>query len=132
MGKRLALACAMLPAPSLLVLDEPFESLDPLVVRRIARALAAQRENGVCVLLSSHLLATVADLCVESSDRPGTRLPRTVSGLIAAHARRTSQRSTVRRGVGEAGVNHTPPPPRRPHLGNRANDALSTDVHPAV
>ncbi len=88
MAKRLALACAMLPAPSLLVLDEPFESLDPLVVRRIARALAAQRENGVCVLLSSHLLATVADLCdrVVLIDRGRVLAEGTVSGLIAAHA----------------------------------------------
>lgn len=88
MAKRLALACAMLPAPSLLVLDEPFESLDPLVVRRITRALAAQREHGVGVLLSSHLLATVADLCdrVVLIDRGRVLAEGTVSGLIAAHA----------------------------------------------
>lgn len=88
MAKRLALACAMLPSPSLLVLDEPFESLDPLVVRRLARGLAARRDQGVGVLLSSHLLATVAGLCdrVALIDRGRVLAEGTVSGLIAAHA----------------------------------------------
>lgn len=63
MAKRLALACALLPEPSLLVLDEPFESLDPLMVRRLARTLRARRDAGTAVLLSLHLLAMVAELC---------------------------------------------------------------------
>jgi ABC-type multidrug transport system ATPase subunit len=81
-AKRLALACAMLPAPSLLVLDEPFD------VRRLTRALAAQREEGVGVLLSSHLLSTVADLCdrVVLIDRGRVLSQGTVPELIASHA----------------------------------------------
>lgn len=88
MAKRLALACALLPTPSLLVLDEPFESLDPLVVRRLTRVLAAQRDGGVGVLLSSHLLATVAELCdrVVLIDRGRVLAEGTVPGLIAAYA----------------------------------------------
>ena len=88
MTKRLALACALIPTPSLLVLDEPFESLDPLVVRRLTRALGAQRAGGVGVLLSSHLLATVAELCdrVVLIDRGRVLAEGTVPGLIAAHA----------------------------------------------
>ncbi|MBK8249891.1 MAG: ABC transporter ATP-binding protein [Gemmatimonadetes bacterium] len=88
MAKRLSLACALLPTPSLLVLDEPFESLDPLVVRRLTRALGAQRDGGVGVLLSSHLLATVAELCdrVVLIDRGRVLAEGTVPGLIAAHA----------------------------------------------
>jgi ABC-2 type transport system ATP-binding protein len=88
MAKRLALACALLPTPSLLVLDEPFESLDPFVVRRVTRALGAQRDRGVGVLLSSHLLATVAGLCdrVVLIDRGRVLAEGTVPGLISAHA----------------------------------------------
>lgn len=88
MAKRLALACALLPAPALLVLDEPFESLDPLAVRGIARALRARRAAGAGVLLSSHLLATVAGLCdrLVLVDRGRVLASGAVPALIAAHA----------------------------------------------
>ena len=61
--KRLAIAAAMVHAPSLLVLDEPFESLDPLMVRRLRSALFAYARKGGSILLSSHLLDVVQDLC---------------------------------------------------------------------
>lgn len=88
MAKRLALACAFLPDHALLVLDEPFESLDPLILRLLSRALRARREAGAGVLLSSHLLGTVAGLCdrVVLVERGRMLADGTVSALIAAHA----------------------------------------------
>jgi ABC-2 type transport system ATP-binding protein len=61
--QRLALARALLPAPELLVLDEPANGLDPagvIEIRELLRGLAA--DDGVTVFMSSHILAEVDQL----------------------------------------------------------------------
>ncbi|MDQ3388192.1 MAG: ABC transporter ATP-binding protein [Gemmatimonadota bacterium] len=63
MRKRLALAAAMIHVPAALVLDEPFESLDPLMVRRLKDLLRRYASSGGAVLLSSHLVDVVEELC---------------------------------------------------------------------
>ena len=63
MRQRLGLAAALLASPRLLLLDEPTTGLDPAgaqEMRGILRGLAA---DGVAVLLSSHDMAAVADIC---------------------------------------------------------------------
>jgi ABC-2 type transport system ATP-binding protein len=63
MRQRLGLAAALLASPRLLLLDEPTTGLDPAgasEMRDILRRLAA---DGVAVLLSSHDMAAVADVC---------------------------------------------------------------------
>ena len=63
MRKRLAIAAAMIHAPPLLVLDEPFESLDPLMVRALKRLLLEYVAGGGTILLSSHLIDAVEEIC---------------------------------------------------------------------
>lgn len=63
MRKRLAIATALIHNPQILILDEPFESLDPLVVRRIKALLLEYVRSGGTVLLSSHLVDVVQEIC---------------------------------------------------------------------
>ena len=63
MRQRLGLARALLGRPRLLVLDEPTNGLDPGEMREIRNLVVRLRERGVTVLLSSHLLAEVEQVC---------------------------------------------------------------------
>ena len=63
MTKKIGLACALIHAPALLVLDEPFEAVDPLsgeVIRGILRRFVA---GGGTVIFSSHVMELVEQLC---------------------------------------------------------------------
>jgi ABC-2 type transport system ATP-binding protein len=63
MTKKIGLACAVLHAPDLLVLDEPFEAIDPVSARSIAEILGGFVSDGGTVILSSHVMDTVQRLC---------------------------------------------------------------------
>src|SRR6266478_3683224 len=64
MRARLALAQALLPQPQLLILDEPSDGLDPEGIHEMSQTvLRLHRELGLTILLSSHFLAEVEQLC---------------------------------------------------------------------
>jgi ABC-2 type transport system ATP-binding protein len=63
MRYRLGLAQALLGRPDLLLLDEPTTGLDPVQVGQVRDAIAAVARRGATVLLSSHLLAEVEEVC---------------------------------------------------------------------
>jgi ABC-2 type transport system ATP-binding protein len=65
MARRIGLAQALLAGPELLVLDEPTSGLDPLGNREVKDLLREEAARGTAVLLSSHFLADVADVCDE-------------------------------------------------------------------
>jgi ABC-2 type transport system ATP-binding protein len=61
--QRVQLALAMLNEPELLILDEPFSGLDPVAVEVLSAILRERVDDGVALLLSSHQLDLVADVC---------------------------------------------------------------------
>ena len=63
MTKKIGLACAVIHAPDVLVLDEPFEAIDPVSARTIADILGGFVADGGTVILSSHVMDTVQRLC---------------------------------------------------------------------
>jgi len=63
MRKKIGLAVALLHAPRLLVLDEPFEAVDPVSASTIRTILQRFVASGGAVVLSSHVMALVEQLC---------------------------------------------------------------------
>jgi ABC-2 type transport system ATP-binding protein len=63
MRQRLGLAAAFLGGPSLLVLDEPTDGVDPLGRAEIRRILAEERARGATLFLNSHLLSETERVC---------------------------------------------------------------------
>ncbi len=61
--QRAQLAAALLHAPDLLVLDEPFAGLDPVAVQMLAEVLRGEAARGAAVVFSSHQLDLVEDIC---------------------------------------------------------------------
>jgi ABC-2 type transport system ATP-binding protein len=62
MRKKTSLAMALLPNPRVLILDEPFEGLDPVMAVTVKRALRSAAGKGTTVFLTTHVLNAVNDL----------------------------------------------------------------------
>ncbi|MDN3904103.1 ABC transporter ATP-binding protein [Arthrobacter sp. YD2] len=63
MTKKIALASALIHAPRLLVLDEPFEAVDPVSAANIRDILAGYVSSGGTVIVSSHVMDLVQRMC---------------------------------------------------------------------
>lgn len=63
MRRKVALAAALVHGPELLLLDEPFESVDPVSARTIREVLDRHLAAGGTVVLSSHVMELVERLC---------------------------------------------------------------------
>ncbi len=63
MARRIGLAQALMNDPELLILDEPTSGLDPIGARQIKDVIRELGRKGKTILLSSHMLADVEDVC---------------------------------------------------------------------
>lgn len=63
MRQKLSIACGFLHSPKLILLDEPLTGLDPIGIRRMKDSLRRRAEEGAALVLSSHLLPLVEELC---------------------------------------------------------------------
>ena len=63
MKQKLAIGCGLLHQPQVLLLDEPLTGLDPVGIRRMKATISARARDGAAVILSSHLLHLVEELC---------------------------------------------------------------------
>lgn len=77
MKKKLALICAMLHDPALLILDEPTNGLDPFATRALHELMRANAAAGKTIFFSTHLLDQAEKLC--------TRIAIIAKGRLAAH-----------------------------------------------
>jgi ABC-2 type transport system ATP-binding protein len=63
MRQKVAIACAYLHQPEAILLDEPMTGLDPHGIRTFKESVAQRAAAGAAIVLSSHLLSMVEDLC---------------------------------------------------------------------
>jgi ABC-2 type transport system ATP-binding protein len=63
MKQKLAIACGLLHHPRALLLDEPLTGLDPVGIRKMKATIMRRAQAGAAVILSSHLLHLVEEIC---------------------------------------------------------------------
>lgn len=65
MRKKTALAMALLPNPKVLILDEPFEAIDPVASKAIQNLLGMAAQRGMTIFLATHVLSAVEYLATQ-------------------------------------------------------------------
>ena len=102
MARRIGLAQALINDPDLLILDEPTTGLDPIGTRQIKDLILKLAERGKTVLLCSHLLADVEDVCDRIAILYGGKIQS--QGRVADLLQQTDKRQIVTNALSEATV----------------------------
>jgi ABC-2 type transport system ATP-binding protein len=102
MARRIGLAQALINDPDLLILDEPTTGLDPIGTRQIKDLILNLAERGKTILLCSHLLADVEDVCDRIAILYGGKVQ--VQGPVNDLLRRTDKRQILIDTVNDAAV----------------------------
>ncbi len=89
MQRRIGIAQALINDPEFLILDEPTSGLDPIGIRQVKDLIIQLGERGKTILLSSHLLTDVEDVCDQMTILYGgkKRAEGTTDDLLTTHER---------------------------------------------
>jgi len=63
MKQKLAIACGLLHSPKVIYFDEPLTGLDPIGIRRMKDSILKRAREGAAIIISSHLLHLVEEIC---------------------------------------------------------------------
>jgi ABC-2 type transport system ATP-binding protein len=63
MKQKLVIACGLLHSPRVIFFDEPLTGLDPLGIRRMKNSIVKRAHDGAAIIISSHLLHLVEEIC---------------------------------------------------------------------
>jgi ABC-2 type transport system ATP-binding protein len=63
MKQKLAIACGLLHSPKVIYFDEPLTGLDPIGIRRMKDSILKRARDGAAIIISSHLLHLVEEIC---------------------------------------------------------------------
>jgi ABC-2 type transport system ATP-binding protein len=103
MARRIGLAQALINDPDLLILDEPTTGLDPIGTRQIKDLIVNLAERGKTVLLCSHLLADVEDVCHRIAILYGGKVQ--ALGRVKDLLQQTNKTQIVSDAISDAAVN---------------------------
>jgi len=102
MARRIGLAQALINDPDLLILDEPTTGLDPIGTRQIKDLILKLAERGKTILLCTHLLADVEDVCDRISILYGGRIQ--AEGQVKELLQQTNKRQITTGAISDAAI----------------------------
>lgn len=102
MARRIGLAQALINDPDLLILDEPTTGLDPIGTRQIKDLILELKKRGKTILLCSHLLADVEDVCDRIAILYGGRIQ--VEGYVRDLLAQTDKRQIITSSISDSTI----------------------------
>ena len=91
MKQKLAIACGLLHSPRVIYFDEPLTGLDPLGIRRMKDSILKRARGGAAIIISSHLLHLVEEICTRLLILKNGR--KIADGTLAEITRKFSEQS---------------------------------------